>query len=75
MVFLAILAVIICLLTATPVLLRYWIKKCSQKLLPHLKKNYKGERTIVVGFFHPYCNAGGGGERVLWTALRALHNK
>ncbi|KAI0698166.1 mannosyltransferase [Cytidiella melzeri] len=23
----------------------------------------------VVGFFHPYCNAGGGGERVLWTAV------
>ncbi|GAA5801088.1 hypothetical protein HPULCUR_006530 [Helicostylum pulchrum] len=23
-----------------------------------------------VGFFHPYCNAGGGGERVLWTAIR-----
>ncbi|KAI0076731.1 glycosyltransferase family 4 protein [Panus rudis PR-1116 ss-1] len=23
----------------------------------------------IVGFFHPYCNAGGGGERVLWTAV------
>ncbi|KIY69521.1 glycosyltransferase family 4 protein [Cylindrobasidium torrendii FP15055 ss-10] len=23
----------------------------------------------VVGYFHPYCNAGGGGERVLWTAI------
>ncbi|KII91044.1 glycosyltransferase family 4 protein [Plicaturopsis crispa FD-325 SS-3] len=26
----------------------------------------------IVGFFHPYCNAGGGGERVLWTAVRAM---
>ncbi|CAK9005811.1 2-mannosyltransferase (Asparagine-linked glycosylation protein 11 homolog) (Glycolipid 2-alpha-mannosyltransferase) [Durusdinium trenchii] len=26
---------------------------------------------IVVGVFHPYCNAGGGGERVLWFALQA----
>ncbi|GAA5867497.1 hypothetical protein JCM8547_007526 [Rhodosporidiobolus lusitaniae] len=26
----------------------------------------------VIGFFHPYCNAGGGGERVLWTALAAM---
>ncbi|XP_071440731.1 GDP-Man:Man(3)GlcNAc(2)-PP-Dol alpha-1,2-mannosyltransferase isoform X1 [Hetaerina americana] len=26
----------------------------------------------VVAFFHPYCNAGGGGERVLWCALKAL---
>jgi len=25
-----------------------------------------------VAFFHPYCNAGGGGERVLWIALLAL---
>lgn len=29
----------------------------------------------IVGFFHPYCNAGGGGERVLWCAIRALQNK
>ncbi|KAL6100550.1 alg11 [Pungitius sinensis] len=29
----------------------------------------------VVAFFHPYCNAGGGGERVLWGALRALMNR
>ncbi|KAJ4002142.1 mannosyltransferase [Lentinula boryana] len=26
----------------------------------------------LVGFFHPYCNAGGGGERVLWTAIAAI---
>ncbi|KAJ9091580.1 hypothetical protein QFC19_009036 [Naganishia cerealis] len=26
-------------------------------------------RPLVVGFWHPYCNAGGGGERVLWTAI------
>lgn len=25
----------------------------------------------IVGFFHPFCNAGGGGERVLWAAIRA----
>ncbi|KAJ1964488.1 asparagine-linked glycosylation protein [Dispira parvispora] len=30
------------------------------------------EHPLLVGFFHPYCNAGGGGERVLWTALHAL---
>ncbi|CAO1634772.1 unnamed protein product [Parajaminaea phylloscopi] len=27
-------------------------------------------RSKVVGFFHPYCNAGGGGERVLFEAMR-----
>lgn len=28
-----------------------------------------------VAIFHPYCNAGGGGERVLWCAIRALQNQ
>jgi len=30
---------------------------------------------IRVGFFHPYCDAGGGGERVLWTGIRALRKR
>ena len=29
----------------------------------------------TVGFFHPYCDAGGGGERVLWCAVRALQRQ
>jgi len=28
---------------------------------------------VSIGFFHPYCNAGGGGERVLWCAVRCTH--
>ncbi|CAG9944176.1 unnamed protein product [Clonostachys rosea f. rosea IK726] len=28
----------------------------------------------IIGFFHPFCNAGGGGERVLWAAIRATQN-
>ncbi|VDN27231.1 unnamed protein product [Gongylonema pulchrum] len=35
-----------------------------------LKKNRK-----AVAFFHPYCNAGGGGERVLWCAVNAMQKK
>ncbi|KAH9077740.1 mannosyltransferase [Lactarius deliciosus] len=31
-----------------------------------------GERRSFIGFFHPYCNAGGGGERVLWTAVALM---
>ncbi|XP_014675893.1 PREDICTED: GDP-Man:Man(3)GlcNAc(2)-PP-Dol alpha-1,2-mannosyltransferase-like [Priapulus caudatus] len=34
--------------------------------------NSREGKAVVVGFFHPYCNAGGGGERVLWCAIRAL---
>ncbi|WVQ83370.1 hypothetical protein IAT38_005511 [Cryptococcus sp. DSM 104549] len=30
-----------------------------------------GQKTVV-GFWHPYCNAGGGGERVLWVAIRHI---
>ncbi|PWW74162.1 Glycosyltransferase Family 4 protein [Tuber magnatum] len=33
------------------------------------------KKATVVGFFHPYCNAGGGGERVLWAAIRATQEK
>lgn len=29
----------------------------------------------IVGFFHPFCNAGGGGERVLWAAIRATQRR
>lgn len=37
------------------------------------RKTKLGTRNVVnVGIFHPYCNAGGGGERVLWCAVRAL---
>ncbi|KAL7530949.1 hypothetical protein ACHAXR_003767 [Thalassiosira sp. AJA248-18] len=28
--------------------------------------------TYVIGFFHPHCSAGGGGERVLWKSIQAL---
>ncbi|XP_031634121.1 GDP-Man:Man(3)GlcNAc(2)-PP-Dol alpha-1,2-mannosyltransferase [Contarinia nasturtii] len=43
-----------------------------------LNKKFKsnGQQDILqVGIFHPYCNAGGGGERVLWCAVRALQHK
>ncbi|KAG0027839.1 asparagine-linked glycosylation protein [Podila clonocystis] len=35
----------------------------------------KDEPYMIAGFFHPYCNAGGGGERVLWTAIRDIQQK
>lgn len=37
-------------------------------------KEHRGYDGIV-GFFHPFCNAGGGGERVLWAAIRATQLK
>lgn len=37
----------------------------------------KGHRDWdgIVAFFHPFCNAGGGGERVLWAAIRATQRR
>ena len=28
--------------------------------------------TNYITFFHPFCASGGGGERVLWTAVQAI---
>ncbi len=32
-------------------------------------------KPVMVGFFHPYCNSGGGGERVLWQSISALQRR
>ncbi|CAB3386348.1 Hypothetical predicted protein [Cloeon dipterum] len=39
------------------------------------KRHREAVDTPTVAFFHPYCNAGGGGERVLWCAIRAMQTK
>ncbi|XP_050502657.1 GDP-Man:Man(3)GlcNAc(2)-PP-Dol alpha-1,2-mannosyltransferase [Diabrotica virgifera virgifera] len=47
----------------------------------YLKRKYTVDKLknlsskLRVGIFHPYCNAGGGGEKVLWVALQALQKK
>lgn len=43
----------------------------------HLSAGHEGDRDWagIVGFFHPFCNAGGGGERVLWAAIRATQKR
>ncbi|EHY55714.1 asparagine-linked glycosylation protein [Exophiala dermatitidis] len=38
-------------------------------------KSPQDEFNGVVGFFHPFCNAGGGGERVLWAAIAATQRR
>ncbi|KAF7838465.1 GDP-Man:Man(3)GlcNAc(2)-PP-Dol alpha-1,2-mannosyltransferase [Senna tora] len=37
--------------------------------------NGRMSRKRAFGFFHPYTNDGGGGERVLWCAVRALQEE
>ncbi|CAG8523219.1 6588_t:CDS:10, partial [Ambispora gerdemannii] len=53
---------------------RYFRENATKKrksLLPRLslKLDLDEKPPLIIGFFHPYCNAGGGGERVLWTTI------
>lgn len=43
--------------------------------ISYKKLKYKDSTNTRIGIFHPYCNAGGGGERVLWCAVKALLSK
>ncbi|KAG4306253.1 hypothetical protein PORY_000241 [Pneumocystis oryctolagi] len=47
---------------------------CIYILIKTYKKLYTKSKKIR-SFFHPYCNSGGGGERVLWTAIKAIQDK
>jgi alpha-1,2-mannosyltransferase len=46
-----------------------WNRSNSSKLR---QKQTKGGTKKVIAFFHPYCAAGGGGERVLWKIIEVL---
>ena len=42
----------------------------------HLRnKKPKKSTRLTVAFFHPFCDTGGGGERVLWCGINALKQK
>ena len=32
----------------------------------------RANSTKILGFFHPNCDAGAGGEKVLWSAVAAV---
>lgn len=58
------------------VLLLKLLVKCRRLLkLRHWGMHELSVRPVVVGFFHPYCHAGGGGERVLWQSISALQRR
>ena len=42
-----------------------------QKAIGETDDSYEG----TIGFFHPFCNAGGGGERALFAAIHATQQK
>jgi hypothetical protein len=45
-----------------------WNRSKSSKLR---RQQTKGNKKVIA-FFHPYCSAGGGGERVLWKIIEVL---
>ncbi|XP_034187021.1 ALG11 alpha-1,2-mannosyltransferase isoform X1 [Osmia lignaria lignaria] len=57
---------LLCLLLLLSIFLIIWRKKYFKK------RAERSQKETVVGFFHPYCNSGGGGERVLWAAVSAI---
>ncbi|KAF8123271.1 UDP-Glycosyltransferase/glycogen phosphorylase [Boletus edulis] len=55
-----------------------WSRSCRARatILKELAvSETKTTNFKFVGFFHPYCNAGGGGERVLWTAVAHIQRQ
>ena len=59
----------LCILVFFPIAVIYW------RLLFSKKKAERSQTGTLIGIFHPYCNAGGGGERVLWAAVKAIQKK
>jgi len=48
---------------------RIWLRRRRQATRTRLGV---APDTTLVGFFHPFCASGGGGERVLWKMLHTL---
>lgn len=73
--------VLLCIISVIYLLvliLGVYVKRKTRQLLPHLRHvdvQQSNIKPVVVGFFHPYCNAGGGGERVLWIGIRAIQQR
>jgi alpha-1,2-mannosyltransferase len=66
---------LICVSIVFILVARWWINKKGKSEHEGSAKYVSDRKPCTVAFFHPYCNAGGGGERVLWTAIRALQNE
>ena len=69
-------------------ILRWWLNRYHRRLTASSSSNISSSSSskkddtptaipapLTVAFFHPYCNAGGGGERVLWVAIKAIQEK
>ncbi|KAJ1989860.1 asparagine-linked glycosylation protein [Coemansia spiralis] len=48
---------------------------CKDRVNRATSPDTSNHEVYYAGFFHPYPNAGGGGERVLWTMIKAIQEK
>lgn len=61
------------LLVAVPLLLLIVVRTCAARATSKRRRKWGMDgNATAVGFFHPYANAGGGGERVLWHSVAAM---
>lgn len=57
-------------------LLRWWLRRFHRRQTTSTAAEAASSSSpLTVAFFHPYCNAGGGGERVLWVAIKAIQER
>eukprot|EP00048_Salpingoeca_helianthica_P016623 m.233338 g.233338 ORF g.233338 m.233338 type:complete len:483 (+) comp19067_c0_seq1:610-2058(+) len=59
----------------TLLVLRSYVRQAAAKsaVSKEIREKNNGKSNVTyLGIFHPYCNAGGGGERVLWCSVAAL---
>jgi alpha-1,2-mannosyltransferase len=74
MILLAFTLVLLCVLLK---LIGVYVTKSSKQKYASCQNeslNKKDNPYFTIGFFHPFCYSGGGGERVLWSAVKILQD-
>jgi alpha-1,2-mannosyltransferase len=69
--FLEVIACIFCTVAAL-IFICVVLTRISYHLEMRRQRTTNGKNVKIIGFFHPNCDCGAGGEMVLWTAIKAL---
>ena len=67
--------IVLAVVAVSVILLKLLISWRTRRQLKRWGYHTLSYKPVIVGFFHPYCNAGGGGERVLWHSIAALQKR
>ena len=63
--------VIVAIVVVLVIYQRYVYSKVRTNFIRSIQQ-HNDDDVYIVGFFHPRCSSGGGGERVLWKAVQAI---